>query len=110
LRYVLLNPVRARLVARPRDWPWSSLHAHFSGADDGLTAAGPVNERFPSLASLLDGGEDDGEAHERLRRAETIGRPLGGAAFLETVEAIIGRPVAAGKRGPKPKPKPAESN
>jgi putative transposase len=27
LRYVALNPVRARLVERPQDWPWSSLQA-----------------------------------------------------------------------------------
>jgi REP-associated tyrosine transposase len=26
LRYVMLNPVRAGLVARPDQWPWSSLH------------------------------------------------------------------------------------
>src|SRR5205085_10314520 len=24
VRYVLLNPVRAKLVAHPADWPWSS--------------------------------------------------------------------------------------
>lgn len=27
-RYVELNPVRARMVAHPRDWPWSSYRAH----------------------------------------------------------------------------------
>jgi REP element-mobilizing transposase RayT len=27
-RYVDLNPVRARMVKRPRDWAWSSYHAH----------------------------------------------------------------------------------
>jgi putative transposase len=26
MRYVLLNPVRAGLVAQAGDWPWSSLH------------------------------------------------------------------------------------
>jgi REP element-mobilizing transposase RayT len=26
-RYVVLNPVRARMVARPEDWPWSSYRA-----------------------------------------------------------------------------------
>ncbi len=32
---------------------------------------------------MLDAGADDGLLHDRLRRAETIGRPLGSAAFLE---------------------------
>jgi putative transposase len=28
LRYAALNPVRARLVARAPDWPWSSAQVH----------------------------------------------------------------------------------
>ncbi|MEI8326611.1 MAG: transposase, partial [Betaproteobacteria bacterium] len=32
-RYVELNPVRARMVAAPADWPWSSYLAHAGGAD-----------------------------------------------------------------------------
>src|SRR3954469_23445629 len=35
-RYVELNPVRARLARRARDWPWSSARAHIGGKDDGL--------------------------------------------------------------------------
>ena len=27
VRYVVLNPVRAKICARPRDWPWSSYGA-----------------------------------------------------------------------------------
>ena len=38
-----------------------------------------------------------------LRRAETIGRPLGNAAFLAHLEAHSGRSLAPGKRGRKPK-------
>ena len=36
VRYVALNPVRARLVAKARDWPHSSARAHLKGRDDGL--------------------------------------------------------------------------
>ena len=35
-RYVALNPVRARLVERPWDWPWSSVRVHLEGRSDGL--------------------------------------------------------------------------
>jgi hypothetical protein len=38
LRYVSLNPVRARLVERAQDWRWSSARAHLRGKDDGATA------------------------------------------------------------------------
>lgn len=34
VRYVSLNPVRARLVARAEHWAWSSARAHLAGRDD----------------------------------------------------------------------------
>ena len=42
VRYVSLNPVRARLAARPEDWAWSSVRAHLAGADDGLAVVKPL--------------------------------------------------------------------
>src|SRR5271156_3161482 len=53
LRYVSLNPVRARLVERAQDWRWASTRAHLTGKDDGLTALAPVKGRFPRFADLL---------------------------------------------------------
>jgi len=38
-RYIEMNPVRARLVARVRDWRWSSYRAHALGAADPLVSA-----------------------------------------------------------------------
>lgn len=101
LRYVALNPVRARLVKRAEDWRWSSLHAYL-GHDDGLTRTQPVLSRYPDFAAMIAQGEDEA-ASLSLRRAETIGRPVGDAAFLETLEALSGRSLAPGKRGRKPK-------
>jgi putative transposase len=101
LRYVALNPVRARLVKRPQDWRWSSVHAHLGGASDGITAVGPVAARYPDFAALIDAGPDI-EAFARLRRAETIGRPVGSEAFLEQIEDLTGRTLKPQKRGPKP--------
>jgi len=48
LRYVSLNPVRARLVDRARDWRWSSVGTQLGGRDDGLTALAPIRQRFPA--------------------------------------------------------------
>jgi putative transposase len=41
-RYIELNPVRARMVARPRYWRWSSYRAHALGAADPLVSAHPL--------------------------------------------------------------------
>ena len=38
VRYVSLNPVRARLVRQAQDWRWSSVVAHLSGQDDKLAS------------------------------------------------------------------------
>ena len=35
LRYVSLNPVRARLVEQPQDWRWSSVRAHLAAGTTG---------------------------------------------------------------------------
>jgi putative transposase len=103
LRYVSLNPVRARLVARAQDWPWSSARAHLRRRPDGLTTLGPVRERYPDFADFLD-EEPDAVLFERLRQAENIGRPLGSARFLDRVERMTRRSLKPAKRGPKPRP------
>jgi putative transposase len=84
---VSLNPERARLVERAQDWRWSSTRAHLRGRDDGLTALAPVRDRFPRLADLLE-VEADAEVLDRLRAAESVGRPLSGAGFLARIERL----------------------
>jgi putative transposase len=101
-RYVALNPVRARLAARAQDWPHSSVRAHLEGRDDGLVTVRPLLERAPRFADLLDGEPDD-DAFTPLRRGELIGRPLGAPGFVAAIGRKLGRSVAPGKRGPKPK-------
>jgi REP-associated tyrosine transposase len=101
LRYVSLNPVRAHLVKRAQDWRWSSTRAHLRGRDDGLTARAPVKRSFPDFADLL-ASEPEPDLFDKLRAAESIGRPLGNDRFLTRLERRTGRTLKAGKRGPKP--------
>jgi len=101
LRYVALNPVRARLVERATDWPWSSVHAHLGlVVEDGLTAVAPVRERYPDFGALIAAGEEE-ETFARLRRAEAIGRPVGDTEFMEALERESGRALMPAKRGRK---------
>jgi putative transposase len=102
LRYVSLNPVRARLVERARDWRWSSVRAHVGGRDDGITAIAPVSERYPNFTHFLSEQSDE-EMIEQLRRAETIGRPIGNPKFLDMIERKTKRVLKPARRGPKPK-------
>ncbi len=104
-RYVALNPVRARLVQRAEDWPHSSVSAHLAGRDDGLVRVKPLIDRAPRFADLIE-GEADAAAFVRLRRSELIGRPLGSAGFVAEIEKRLGRTLAPGKRGRKPRSQP----
>jgi putative transposase len=102
LRYVLLNPVRAKLCARPEQWLWSSAAAYLKNRSDGLTETGDLRELCPDIKSLLAASPEQEMAEMLLRRAETIGRPMGSAVFLEKLERKLGRQLKPGKRGPKP--------
>jgi putative transposase len=101
-RYIDLNPVAARLAARPQDWPWSSARAHVEGLDDGLTTLAPLQNRIPDFAAFLAVEAIPG-ALDALDRAASVGRPLGDEAWLRDLEARTGRSLAPAKRGPKPR-------
>jgi len=100
VRYVSLNPVRARLVNRPEDWKWSSVRAHLSSLDDRLVTVRPVLDRIPHLKELLEANSEDD--FSELRRAETTGRPLGASDFVTGLESLLGRKIARRAPGRRP--------
>ena len=103
LRYVALNPVRARLVARAEDWRWSSVRAHYGGQDDHVVRVAPALERVGDFRAFLGADFEEAFTYAALRKAETIGRPVGSAEWLEDMAAMTGLSLVPGKRGPKPK-------
>ena len=102
VRYVSLNPVRAKLVEKAKDWRWSSVAAHLAAKDDGLVKVAPVLERYGNFAAFLGDGSYDEKEFKRLRQSETTGRLLGDDAWLDGLEAMTGMNLKAQKRGPKP--------
>jgi putative transposase len=102
IRYVERNPVRARLA----DWPWSSARAHLAGRDDSLTEVAPLLSMIPNWQAFLDSALSEDELHSLRNHART-GRPLGGEAFLDRLEAQLDRNLRPKPPGRKPKfPKP----
>lgn len=97
VRYVELNPVRARLCRSPGDWVWSSARAHLEGRDDGLANVGPMLERVSDWSSYLSG--DLAEDDDVIERHSRTGRPLGTEAFVKRLEAATGRSLAPGLPG-----------
>jgi putative transposase len=73
VRYVELNPVRARLVERPDEWRWSSARAHLGLGEDGLTDLAAMRGRIEDWPALLACGLAD-EEREAIRAGERTGR------------------------------------
>jgi putative transposase len=75
---------------------------HREGRDDGLVSVAPLMDRCGGrFADLLDAGS--ALAISALRAAETIGRPLGSAFFLDRLAAATGCNPRPRRRGPKPR-------
>lgn len=102
VRYVELNPVRAGLAMAPQEWPWSSAAGRLAGVADGLCEPEPLASLVPDWRGYLDAGIDR-DTLEILRRHTRTGRPLGDEAFLDRLEADLGRQLRARKVGRKPK-------
>jgi len=105
LRYVALNPVRARLTERAEDWRWSSTRAHLAGESDIYVDVAPALERVGDFSAFLGEAFDEAMTYAALRKAESVGRPVGSKAWLADMESRTGLTLAPGKRGPKPRGK-----
>ena len=95
------EPGARRARARGReDWPWSSAAAHLAARDDGLVTVAPLLEIAGDWRALLDGGLDEA-ALAAIRAHERTGRPLGSEAFLDELEARLGRILKKRRAGRK---------
>jgi len=92
LRYVALNPVNARKVSDPSDWPWSSYRASI-----GREPAPPYLDLEP-VWKMLDAATPE-EGRERLQmlvmaggRPEELWGPVirGSAAFAKHIDPLLG--------------------
>ena len=101
VRYVERNAVRAGLVARAEDWPWSSAAAHCGLRGDPLLS--PVEMPWPVADWSAYLGEEDEAEREAIRQQTRTGRPCGSAAFLDHLQSTLGPILRPRKRGPKPR-------
>jgi putative transposase len=101
VKYIEMNPVRARLVADPYVWRWSSARAHAEGNDDLLVKVEPLLELVGDWKVFLSAPED-ADAN-KIRGHERTGRALGADTFLDLLEDNLQRAVKPRKAGRKKK-------
>lgn len=112
IRYVERNPVRAGMVRRAENYPWSSARAHCGlGEDRVLSADEQWRRRFQGVGdwSVWLAAGDDTQHLKTLREHASKGLPCGSQQFIETLEAEAGRQLQYRDRGrPWPSRAPAD--
>ena len=104
-RYLELNPVRARMVPHPADYPWSSYAFNAEGRQAQLLtphgeylALGLTEESRRSAYRALFATELDSKLLREIRTAAHGERALGSGRFQREIEAALKR--RASPRGP----------
>ena len=87
MRYVERNPLRAKLVKRAEEWPWSSAWRGRPAHADGLISDGPVDVPRDWLRRLNTPQTDAEEA--AVRRSIIRGAPLGTEAWMRRTAAQL---------------------
>ena len=101
-RYVELNPVKAQLVQRPEDYPWSSARFHMNLSGDSVVSGTLLQEMVGDWRSFLMTSSDE-RVQKKIKHASRMGRPLGSNAFVSALETQLGRNRRPQKPGPKVK-------
>ena len=68
-----------------------------------MVKVAPALHRVGDFASFLGEDFDETSTYLPLRKAETIGRPVGSSDWIAEMEAATGLKLVAAKRGRKPK-------
>lgn len=98
MRYIELNPVRAGMVSRPRDYIWSSYRANAEGKTDPLltphalyqSLARDESERHAAYCSLVK-APLDAQLLEDIRDCTNKGWALGCGNFQTKIERLAER-------------------
>ncbi len=109
-RYVDLNPVRARMVASPQEYRWSSYRAKagleessWIDEDPCYTSLGETPEqRRERYSAFVRAAIPNGE-WDLIREAVQRGQLTGNGRFVDDVEQVTGRRIEPRRPGDRPR-------
>lgn len=102
IRYVETNPVRAKLVKKAENYPWSSAAGHTGRSHDTLLTDHLADETAIADWSVWLRERASDAAVDELRRHTRTGRPLGNESFVSRLELLSGR-ILRPKPGGRPR-------
>jgi putative transposase len=102
VRYVERNPVRAGIVDRAENYPWSSapFHCGLRSEDSVIAGTSPLIGAVPDWSAWLN-IEEQADEFTFLRRNTNTNRPTASREFQEMLERVCGRRILPRKRGRK---------
>ncbi|MFH1317394.1 MAG: transposase [Candidatus Omnitrophota bacterium] len=100
MRYVERNPVRAKIVKKPWQYPWSSANAHVNKRKNQILDNCFILKEIKDWADYIS-QEDENNDLIRFRMHCNTGRPLGDKEFIAKLEKISGRTLHVKKAGRK---------
>lgn len=106
-RYIELNPVRARMVNHPAEYPWSSYRHNAVGKSIKLVTPHPLynalgndpKERQVSYRKLFKDNKIEDYTLEDIRSAANKSWVLGDCRFKAQIETQLGRQIPPFRRG-----------
>lgn len=106
MRYIELNPVRARMVSHPGEYPWSSYEANGQGKQDILITPHPLylalgaspGQRQVAYRELFRNHLDN-DLLQEIREALNHELVLGRSYFKDKIEAVTNRQTRIGRPG-----------
>ena len=105
-RYIEMNPIRARLVENPADYPWSSFHTNALGESSELIVPHALwqslgyddSTRRKAYLSLFDSALSAGQI-QAIRDGFNKGLPTGDNSFKQNLEKLYSVKFGTGVRG-----------
>jgi len=104
-RYVEQNPVRAGMVEKAEDYPYSSARAHVNGSKDAVLGEELFSNDRKADYTLLLRSDMPRKEIEHLRYVTKTGRPFGNEGFVVEMERKLERRLSQRQRG-RPRKKP----
>ncbi len=105
-RYIELNPVRAKMVEKPEEYPWSSYRGNACGANDPILTPHPLylalgENNLERTKNYREGFKEalGAEIVSEIRAAVQTGTPLGNDRFKSEIERLLRVKVGYSRRG-----------
>ena len=107
-RYIESNPVRAKMVDKPSDYPWSSFRAKAEGALDSLLDLDPLYLGFGKTEKerqlnykkwFLESFAEYEQESKLIAYATQKGAIIGNKEFISKISELLGKDIMLKQRG-----------